>query len=42
MNVPFMYKYKPSSFNDFEMNTDIINILKTIISMDNLNIFLNK
>ena len=38
MNVPFMYKYKPSSFNDFEMNTDIINILKTIISMDNLNI----
>ena len=38
MNVPFMYKYKPSNFNDFEMNTDIINILKTIISMDNLNI----
>ncbi len=38
MNVPFMYKYKPSNFSDFEMNVDIINILKTVISMDNLNI----
>jgi len=33
-----MYKYKPSNFSDFEMNVDIINILKTVISMDNLNI----
>lgn len=38
MNIPFIYKYKPNTFNDFEINTDIIRILKTVISMDNLNI----
>ena len=38
MNIPFIYKYKPTTFNDFEINNDIIHILKTIISMDNLNI----
>ena len=38
MNITFIYKYKPNTFNDFEINTDIIRILKTVISMDNLNI----
>ena len=38
MNIPFIYKYKPNTFNDFEINNDIIRILKTVISMDNLNI----
>lgn len=38
MNIPFMYKYKPSLFKDFEIDPDIIDILNTIISMNNLNI----
>jgi len=38
MNVPFMYKYKPQFFKDFEMDPEIINILNTMISMNNLNI----
>jgi replication factor C subunit 3/5 len=38
MNIPLIYKYKPTTFNDFEINSDIIHILKTVISMDNLNI----
>ena len=31
MNIPFIYKYKPSFFN-------IVDILKTLISMNNLNV----
>ena len=38
MNVPFMYKYKPIFFKDFEMDPEITNILNTMISMNNLNI----
>ena len=38
MNVPFMYKYKPCLFKDFEIDNDIIDILNTMISMNNLNI----
>lgn len=37
-NIPFMYKYKPTLFTDFEIERDIIDILNTIISMNNLNI----
>ncbi len=37
-NIPFMYKYKPTLFKDFEIERDIIDILNTIISMNNLNI----
>ena len=33
-----MYKYKPSLFKDFEIDVNIINILNTLISMNNLNI----
>jgi len=38
MNIPFMYKYKPKYFKDFEMDPNIIDILNTLISMNNLNI----
>ena len=38
MNIPFMYKYKPCLFKDFEIDSDIIDILNTMISMNNLNI----
>lgn len=38
MNIPFMYKYKPKYFKEFEMDQEITNILNTLISMNNLNI----
>jgi len=37
-NMPFIYKYKPSYFKDFQIDHDIIKILNTMISMNNLNI----
>jgi DNA polymerase III delta prime subunit len=36
----FIHKYQPIYFNDFGMDSDILNILKTLIQMDNLNILL--
>ena len=38
MELPFMYKYKPKLFKNFEIDANIINILNTLISMNNLNI----
>ena len=38
MELPFMYKYKPTMFKDFEIDQNIISILDTLISMNNLNI----
>lgn len=38
MSIPFIYKYKPTSFQDFEIQSEIIQILNTLISMNNLNI----
>jgi DNA polymerase III delta prime subunit len=38
MSIPFIYKYKPSTFYDFEIQPEIITILLTLISMNNLNI----
>lgn len=38
MNVPFMYKYRPCLFKDLEIDNDIIDILNTMISMNNLTI----
>jgi replication factor C subunit 3/5 len=38
MSIPFIYKYKPTSFQDFEIQPEIIEILNTLISMNNLNI----
>ena len=34
----FIHKYQPLYFNDFYMDNDIINVLKTMILIDNLNI----
>jgi len=38
MDLPYIYKYKPNCFSDFEIEQDIIDILKTLISMNNLNV----
>ena len=38
MDLPYIYKYKPQCFLDFEIDTDIVDILKTLISMNNLNL----
>jgi DNA polymerase III gamma/tau subunit len=38
MSIPFIYKYKPTSFQDFEIQDEIVQILHTLISMNNLNI----
>ena len=35
---PFIYKYTPERFKDFQIDNDIITILNTMISMNNLNI----
>jgi len=40
MNLPFIYKYKPHVFQDFEIDPDVINIFETLITMNNLNILL--
>ena len=34
----FIHKYQPIYFNDFGMDSEILNILKMLIQMDNLNI----
>jgi DNA polymerase III delta prime subunit len=39
-NKLFIHKYQPIYFNDFGMDPDILDILKTLIQMDNLNILL--
>jgi len=36
--MPFMYKYRPCIFKDLEIDNDIIDILNTMISMNNLTI----
>ena len=38
MSDLFIYKYQPLFFKDFEINSQIIDILKTLINIDNLNI----
>lgn len=38
MNSPLIYKYKPTTFADFDMTPEIIEILNTLISINNLNI----
>jgi len=38
MNSPLIYKYKPTSFENFEIKPEIIEILKTLISINNLNV----
>jgi type IV secretory pathway ATPase VirB11/archaellum biosynthesis ATPase len=36
----FVHKYQPLYFKDFYMDNDIIDVLKTMILIDNLNILL--
>ncbi len=38
MSNSFIYKYSPHSLNDFEITTDIIDLIKSLIKMNNLNI----
>jgi len=38
MNSPLIYKYKPTSFDTFEIDPNIVQIIKTLISINNLNI----
>ena len=38
MNSLFLNKYQPRYFNDFETDSEMIDILNTLISIDNLNI----
>ena len=40
MNIPFLKKYKPKIFSEFIIEADYINILKTLIEMNNLNILI--
>jgi len=39
-NKLFIHKYQPIVFNDFGTDDEIIQILKILISIDNLNILL--
>ena len=40
MNTPFLKKYQPLFYKDFVIDKDYIDLLKTLIEMDNLNILL--
>jgi len=40
MEQPFIYKYRPKELVDFEMSSTIINLLKTLIDTELLNILL--
>lgn len=40
MEQPLLYKYRPKSLNDFEMSSEIIELLQILINIDNLNILL--
>ena len=40
MDQPFIYKYRPNKLKDFEMNSNIIELLETLIDCDLLNILL--
>ena len=40
MNTPFLKKYQPQKFKDFIIDKDYIDVLSTLVEMDNLNILL--
>jgi replication factor C subunit 2/4 len=40
MNVPFLKKYQPQFYKEFIIDNDYIQLLNTLIEMDNLNILL--
>jgi replication factor C subunit 2/4 len=40
MDQPFIYKYKPQTLTDFEMDSTVIELLETLIQLDMLNLLL--
>jgi len=40
MELPFIYKYQPVFLDDFEIDNEIIVLIRTLISMDSLNLLL--
>ena len=40
MNLPFLKKYQPKRYNEFVIDKEYIQLLKTLINMNNLNILL--
>ena len=40
MNTPFLKKYQPLFYNDFTIDKEYIELLNTLINMNNLNILL--
>ena len=40
MDQPFIYKYRPTQLNEFEIDTKTIDLLSIFISINNLNILL--
>ena len=40
MNIPFLKKYQPIFFKDFTIEKEYIELLTTLINMNNLNILL--
>jgi len=40
MNTPYLKKYQPQKFKDFIIDKDYIDVLSTLVDMDNLNILL--
>ena len=40
MNIQFLKKYQPLFFDDFTIDEEYIQLLKTLINMNNLNILL--
>ena len=38
MNLPFLKKYQPKKYNEFVIDEAYIQLLKTLIDMNNLNI----
>ena len=41
MNLPFLKKYQPKRYEEFVIEKDYIQLLKTLINMNNLNILIN-
>ena len=40
MELPFLIKYQPKSFKDYELDDNLVNLLNSLVKTDNLNILL--
>ena len=38
MELPFIYKYQPLFLKDFEIDEELLVVIRTLISMDSLNV----